>query len=406
MQLHEQQLMIALQSFLWGTKPDLVLTTKAEWDVFWQLTQQQKVMPMAADALLPQLILADDTQNALKAIRETGIGLMAGQTVRTQTFLKIYQDLLEAGTRPLVVKGLICRSLYEKGELRASGDEDLLVSLDEFDAVCAILEECGMHKESGTEDAQVVSFFDWGIGLHLEVHRSLFSNESAAYGKWNQYFVDAGIVEENAFGQSVWTFSPTENMLYLFLHSFKHFFHSGFGVRQVCDICVFASVRGNEINWRELFRQLKEVNADVFSVNLLQIGLEYLGFSRYAVQLNKIMLEYNAVLDCNDLLEDLLVGGVYGSNSEMRKHSSRITLNALEEQKTSSSTRLLRTIFPSTAVLEGRYTYLQKCPYLLPVAWIQRIVKYAGHKGRGSAKKSVTLGEQRVVLLKKYKVIS
>lgn len=35
-------------------------------------------------------------------------------------------------------------------------------------------------------------------------------------------------------------------------HAFKHFLHSGFGIRQVCDIVLFANAYGREIGQKYL----------------------------------------------------------------------------------------------------------------------------------------------------------
>ena len=57
------------------------------------------------------------------------------QMQRTDGFLRIYQKICETGVRPLVVKGIICRNLYEKSDYRVSSDEDILVRKEDF-AVC------------------------------------------------------------------------------------------------------------------------------------------------------------------------------------------------------------------------------------------------------------------------------
>ena len=65
-------------------------------------------------------------------------------------------------------------------------------------------------------------------------------------------------------------------------------------------------------------------------------------------------------------------------------------------------------MFPSAKKLEGRYPYLKKYPILLPVAWIDRILKYRKETavdGGNDAAESVKIGNQRIELLKKYGII-
>ena len=65
---------------------------------------------------------------------------------------------------------------------------------------------------------------------------------------------------------------------------------------------------------------------------------------------------------------------------------------------------LLRTVFPPARQLAGRYPYLKGKPYLLPVAWINRILKYgketAGSPTDNNAAQSIKIGNGRVALLK------
>ena len=57
----------------------------------------------------------------------------------------------------------------------------------------------------------------------------------------------------------------------------------------------------------------------------------------------------------------------------------------------------------------GRYPYLKEKPYLLPVAWINRILKYgketAGGSADNNAAQSIKIGNGRVALLKEYGII-
>lgn len=70
---------------------------------------------------------------------------------------------------------------------------------------------------------------------------------------------------------------------------------------------------------------------------------------------------------------------------------------------------LLKTVFPPARQLAGRYPYLKEKPYLLPVAWINRILKYgketAGGSADNNAAQSIKIGNGRVALLKEYGII-
>ena len=56
---------------------------------------------------------------------------------RTALFLSDEKELEHLGVQPLVMKGIVCRNLYPKPDLRPSGDEDLLIPAKDFAAVDA-----------------------------------------------------------------------------------------------------------------------------------------------------------------------------------------------------------------------------------------------------------------------------
>ena len=115
-------------------------------------------------------------------------------------------------------------------------------------------------------------------------------------------------------------------------------------------------------------------------------------------------------VDETDLLLELLGSGIYGGTSLSRKHSSNMTLEAVAAQNRGEKTAnpMVKTLFPSAKNMEGQYQYLQKRPYLLPVAWSERLLKY--HREISCMKDSnaieaVKIGNQRIELLKKYGIL-
>ena len=91
-----------------------------------------------------------------------------------------------------------------------------------------------------------------------------------------------------------------------------------------------------------------------------------------------------------------------------RKHSSNMTLDAVaaDKQGKKAGKSLKNTLFPSAQRLKGRYTYLEKRPYLLPVAWVSRVGTYLKETDKNnSTTETLKIGSERVDLLREYKVI-
>lgn len=330
------------------------------------------------------------------------------QTLRDDSFGSLYSQLEQAGFCVIVMKGCVCRSLYPNPGLRPSSDEDLLVRAADFFGALQFLREAGLQLKDC--EADVTSAFEIGLispqGLYIELHRSPFDPDSAVVGQMEDHFAAAhhrSMTVPTAAG-AVRTMSAYDHMLYLLLHAYKHFIHSGFGVRQVCDIALWAENWGHQIDWDSLFRQCESLRCAKFAKTLFAAAREYLGFDAEKAGLQQLL---PPELPVQALLEDMLGAGVFGSSTGSRVHSATITLNAVEADRQGKKTSVLRTVFPRRQDLQGRYPYLRRYPVLLPVAWCSRLAGYAMEAGRkdNSAAESLELGTKRKELLRSLDII-
>ena len=177
---------------------------------------------------------------------------------------------------------------------------------------------------------------------------------------------------------------------------------SGIGLRQFCDIGLWARAYHDEIDWQILHDQCASVHAATFAAAAFRIAKDYLGIEF------DLPAPWDGSIDVEPLLHDSLCGGVYGSNDLTRLHSSTVTLNAVKASRTGEKSSVLSTVFPKREYLEHRYPYLKKRPYLLPVAWAQRLAHYASEKQSGagnSASGSIKLAKERIELMKRYDIL-
>ncbi len=326
------------------------------------------------------------------------------QTQKTAEFLPVLQELRAAGAQPLVVKGIICRRLYPRPDQRFSSDEDVWITMENFSRGHEALERCGLTTKDPESTAYELPYFSRNGALYLEIHRNLFAPESAAFGSMNRFFDDAPSRAIEVDG--VPTLCHTDHMLYLICHAFKHFVHSGFGIRQVCDMVLFANAWGREIDWEYVLEGCRGFRGERFAAALFAIGQRYLGFDPEKAAYPAVWREITA--DPEPMLQDLLCAGVYGSADRSRQHSSTITLNAVEARNQGKRPAgLMKSLFPSARALEARYPYLKEKPMLLPIAWAQRLAKYGRESGSpdNRASESIRLGRERVALLQQYGIL-
>ena len=433
---------IAYQLFLTALKYGLA-GKRCDWDFeidtrTWKsllnLATGHSALPLIGNAVYscPSVELLEE--DARKSFINECRRIVIRQAKKTAEFLRFYEYLTGLGFQPLVIKGIICRDLYPSPELRPSADEDLLISADMFPQYHRACIDYGLSLVDPSidiETADEISYQDPDRYLYIELHKSLFPENSEAYGNLNQLFTDlitdplTGSCSKDIYGITIKTLEPTEHLLYLILHSLKHFLHSGFGIRQICDIILFSIHYKEKIKWTNLFSRLNDCHAYDFSCAVYKIGYKYLLESDSIPEY--LPVAHIRQVDEKPLLKDILEGGLYGASSVTRLHSSYITLQAVtshnrrlnhiyQKQSSERKVRILprlimigRVLFLPRSSMEGRFPYLRKWPFLLPLAWSQRMVGYI-LEGRtktlvSDAADSIRLGKERIKLLEKYHII-
>lgn len=365
--------------------------------------ERHSVLPLVAEAVYRRQELRDS--DTWKSAQKSAVQQVMRQITQDNEFLNLLEKLQQRGYDPLIIKGQVCRALYPKPYLRPSVDEDILVPAADFATYDRLLPELGGmfsdHPDADLDATFETSYHKIDSPLYIEVHKSLFEPDSDAYGDCNRPF-DGALDRASAVtiqDLTVRTLDPTDHLLYLILHAFKHFLHSGFGIRYVCDICLFARHYNDEVDWERITTECTSLKAERFAAAIFRIGEKHLGIpSPTAFQGNRV--------DEAPLLEDILTGGLYGIADENRLHSGRMTLEARAAGHRGGG--LLHAIFPGTEYLKKRFPYARKNAVLVPIAWAHRILLYAKRSTKQanvSAAESVRIGQMRVRLMEFYKII-
>lgn len=375
-------------------------TEKVDWPAIFTLANQQKLLPIIFEAVR-QTDAARENAALFAAVKKQVISQVLNQVVRLAEFADLYKRLRVAGLHPVLVKGALCSRLYPLKDHRISADDDIYVQDSEFlDCHEQLLAE-ELTTDTPADElptADEVSYLKEGSPLYIELHRHLFDSSEDAHDELNHFFADIQPIEMAGF----LAMPPHEHLLYLILHAYKHFVSCGIGLRQFCDIGLWAQAYHEQIDWQRLYDQCASVHAATFATAAFKIARGYLGIKF------DLPAPREASIDVEPLLHDTLCGGVYGSNDYTRLHSSTVTLNAVKASRVGKKSSVLSSIFPKKEYFERRYQYLKKHPYLLPVAWIQRIVHYAGEKRTSmdnSAAGSIKLAKERIELMKMYDII-
>ena len=374
----------------------------------YKMSEIHHVVPMIYNAAYNEDFFKECDANFQAMFKSSAFRYIFSQIQRTNHFLEVYKKLSEKNIKILVFKGIIFRNMYNNPDDRISSDEDILIKKEDYEKVKEFfLSEGFEFIDKGEECA----YFSKSTGLCIEVSTSLFSHESKAYGHLNKLFEDVfeKSIKINIDKIDILTLSHEQHLIYIVFHNMKHFLTGGFGIRQVADFSKYIETYGEYINWKKFWSDLKDLNYDTFALNLIEISLKYLGFNDDKITYPDNITSFDELknsqkyyINSESLINDILDAGVFGASTMDRKHTALMTLDAVEDKKKSNR---LKAVFPNVNYLKDNYTYLQKYPILLPVAWGQRILSYLKKNKTSSYINTMELGKQRIELLKEYKII-
>lgn len=402
----EQMLLQAIKAALCGKQVDWTAADPQELDELMRLSLQHKLQPMVFQAIYD--CPAAKAWAALEQNRKLAKTQLIAQTAKTAEFLSLYQAFCDAGCRPLVVKGILCRELYPNGDLRQSGDEDLFAAPQQFSDCCTVLRQNGFAP-TGRAEEEIADEIGWqkqGSPLRIELHRNLFPQSREAVKEFQDFFANVFETQKTYLlqnGAAVLSMPEHDHLLYLILHAYKHFIRSGFGVRQVCDIGLWAKTYRDEIDWSRLFRQCEQAKVLKFAKAVFLIAQRE--FSA-APELPEPWTQVEA--DPVPMLKDLLTAGIYGSADQNRAHTASVTQNSVSAQKRNRRGSFLKSVFPPKSAMQQDYPVLQKHGILLPIYWVKRLFTYRKELGQNKTQgiaQTVKIANERKKLLQLYDIL-
>lgn len=348
-----EYLMKLLRGFLWKTpvQPEEGL----DWPRLMTLASQQNLegilgymsmgSPIAPEALRPRL-----RQNCLQTI-----ALYNRREVLANQFLDC---LARAGIDHCLMKGLLLRHFYPVPELRTFSDVDVLIRREDRQAAHQLMLEMGFQVKDDWEPT-----YSYLRGEeYYELHSQLLEVDVSPQVDYREYF---GRVWEHTYAIAPHTYRMEMNyhLLYLLTHIAKHVSGSGAGIRMYLDIAAGLQFCDEKLDWKWIMEQLEVLQLRKFGCAVLTAAESWFGapcrgeFPRLSGESLERFAQFT------------LEAGIFGH------HGRDSALAVLKKRKGSRLKVLLGRMFPRAKTIQSRYTYLQKRPWLLPVAWVHRLFK-------------------------------
>lgn len=219
-------LLTLLRAGLWQRIPDdteALRLSLEEWADVMRLAGKHGVYGLVSQGLdmVPEQLLPPPPIRKRLALNVYKYEKLYGQMLALTR--RLFAEYEARGLHPVLQKGVAAAALYERPELRPSGDVDIWFDGDEF--LSAVPPDARPTSDGGVEFEQ--------DGLDVELHRSLI-DVSAPFNRR----IVADLVRKEGFCMTeagVRSTTPLLTMLMLNTHILKHLFGWGIGLRQVCD---------------------------------------------------------------------------------------------------------------------------------------------------------------------------
>lgn len=362
MEREKEYLLHLLGAYLRGDEPQI--QPDADWERLRQLARIHNLAGVLAYLAMKYPVCQD--RQAQAAHRKFCMSTIAGFAQRGSLAEAFSQTLSDHGIDHIMMKGFVIRDFYPVPEFRSYGDIDLVIRKDDRVKCHELMKQLGFAVETDWEP--VYSYTR--ENEFYEIHTELLETDVSAKVNCREYFHDpwahVRCAERNRF-----EFEPEYHFLYLLTHLAKHVVSTGAGIRMYLDVAVFVQHYRNSLNWGRIEEELESLYLRDFANVVLYVVQEYFGIPNplEAKPVNPKTIDL--------FLEITMDGGVFGMVGQ------RAGVTSLKEENRSRGEfsrvgTMMNRLFPAADAIQNRYTYLQKYPWLLPAAWVHRLVKTRG----------------------------
>jgi len=264
----------------------------------------------------------------------------------------IFAAFDQKGIEYMPLKGTLIKEMYPKPEMRSMGDADILIKVEQYDAIKPIMESLGFAEKLESDHELI-----WQKPTaYIELHKRLIPSYNKDY---YAYYGDGWKLAKCSDGTR-YSMTDEDQMIYLFTHFAKHYRDAGIGIRHFVDLWVY---RKNKpaLDKAYLKLELTKLSLYDFYINVMDTLA--------------VWFDGKTATDITDFITAIIFNsGVYGTNE------SRILSQAVKRSKKTGSTKNVKAhsfwqiVFPPYGDMCKRYPVLEKCAILLPVMWLYRIV--------------------------------
>ena len=296
-----------------------------DWEKVFQLAQEQSVQGLllqgieelkakGIDLSVPKVLL-------LQWIGE--VQVIEQRNKEMNAFIaELIEKLRKADIYALLVKGQGVAQCYERPLWRACGDVDLLLSDENYEKAKAELIPLATEVETEYQGFKHLGMTidGWVVELHGSLRVGMPNSINRVLDDILTDTFYGGNVRSWLNGRTqVFMLGKENDIVYVFVHFFNHFYKEGVGLRQICDWCRLMWTYRDEINVEKIESRIRKMGLVSEWKAFYNLANRYLGMP----DLDSGLMVHNSRYDkkADRIMEFILKSGNMGHNRDMSHFS-------------------------------------------------------------------------------------
>lgn len=284
---------------------------------------------------------------------------------KDKKYRELSQCLINAGVDHLPMKGIEVKRYYSVPELRTFSDIDIVIRPKDRERVHALMQELKYSVKTAFEPVYTYEREQEVYEIHTDIMSVNVTNRADYIGYFKKLWQYAEEKEHHLFA-----FTPEFHFIYMLLHIVKHIYGSGAGIRMYLDLAFYIKHMGDTMDWAWIQQEVNKLELGRFFCLAMDAVRRW-----FEVALPVAIPEIEEGL-FRDFTAFTMESDVFGYAGRSRGEQ------VIRKTENARLRALKKTFFPSADVIKTRYTYLEKHPWLLPIAWLDRVMRNSKNVGR------------------------
>ena len=292
---------------------------------------------------------------------------------------RVIDAFLENGIDFMPFKGLVLQKLYPTSDMRFMADADILIKEEQFEKINDVMTSLGFTFEV---EGPIEYNYTKKPYMHIELHKALIAKSSEDQYK---YYKDCWRFAKKTDKEYQYAMSTEDEFIFTFNHFVRHYRDAGVGIKGVIDMWIFMK-KYPLLDMDYIYSELSKINMTAFFDNILK--------------LTKVWFEGEPMDEVtSQMTMFILNSGTFGTlKNQMSAKSIRDNKNIEKAERF----KYLKFIFPKSSQMKDVFPVLKKWPFLLPVFYVWRVIRFVLFRRKDIEKHKKTIQNIDTQSIKKY----